>query len=250
MVAKHPLSFVLSGVTVVVGLFAAWAVLAGGDTTQGLPPEAPPPGVTFSPTPSLLADVPDIGDAIRALRSRAADSVRWRRAECQNTGLRGVSGCQLYGVPPGTILEFWNPEEGVIEYELQRNDAEAMLSYLLDGRHPQLDLIARRDDGAFLVVVGVDPRPDVSFPGAVPTNSGDITAIEFLIDGPTGDIFAASSKPRQRPPLETVRYQEHRGRAYKILGKSQAFAEREKAFADELEAHTHDPVNITPTATR
>ena len=182
--------------------------------------------------------------------SGAAQAIRWRRTDCGSTGVRGVTGCELYGVPPGTILESWNPWEGVLAYELQRKDAEAMLSYLFDERHPRVDLVARRDDGVFLIVVGVDPRPDVSFPGAVPTNSGDTTAIELRVDGPTGDILAASSNSEHRPPLETIRYEEHRGRTYEILGKSQAFADREKAFADELEAHTHDPVNITPVPTR
>lgn len=268
MTTKHALSFALSGVTVIAGLLAAWAVLASGSTTQGLPRQTPPTGVSISPTPSLLADVPDAAAAFQVLRSTspraaaaiehvlrdggkgAAELVRWKSVECQNTGIKGVSGCQLYSVAPGTILESWNPEEGVLEYELQRRDAEAMLAYDFDGRHPQLDLIARREDGIFLIVMGVDARPDVSFPGVVPTNSGDTIAMELRIDGPTGDVLAVSSKPAGRPPLETIRYEEHHGRKYEILGKSQAFAERESAFAAELEAHAHDPVSLTPAPTR
>ncbi len=178
--------------------------------------------------------------------SGAAQAVRWRRTDCGNTGVRGVTGCELYGVPPGTILESWNPEEGVLEYELQRKDAEAMLSYFLDERHPRIDLVARRDDGVFLIFVGVDARPDVSFPGAVPTDSGDTIAIELRIDGSIGYILAASSKSGGRPPLETIRHDEHRDRTYEILGKSQAFADHEKAFAGEAEARAHD----TPVPTR
>ncbi|MCC6382587.1 MAG: hypothetical protein IT304_08750 [Dehalococcoidia bacterium] len=237
-----------------VGL-AAWG-LVQNSRSQAPPPEPTiAPGVMPQPTPSLLRSVPTIAEGKAALASTAPgaaeivalvegvqvaallDRMLWQSGSCEQYVARGKDRCEAWGVAPGVVVEWLRPRPE-FAVQLLRAAAAAELSYLLEGRHPRLQVLARRDDGAYLLSFAVDPKPGLMFPGALP-EGGTPVGTSYLHTDPkdAAKIAGYGSFSVSTPPLEFARYDAFHGiHQYELLAASDEFYKAEQASHDEIEA--------------
>lgn len=258
MKTSRMVSFMLTVSVIVAGAVAAWNVLPG-TPSRGAEPGAGD-RVNVTPTPDILREAGTIAAAIETLRATnrpVAEALEsWTRADaaaivsalpsftrrCETFVSRGVSLCERTNRPVGSLVELFETSSvNLPGFQVERDDALDTFTYLLDSRHPRVEMLALRGDGAYLAVIGVDPRPALQFPGPVVLGGGDIVAVYVLITR-LGGIVDAAQKSATAPPLEPVRNELRLGsNSYEILAVDDSFRARERAVNDENEAHRKDP---------
>jgi hypothetical protein len=105
-------------------------------------------------------------------------------------------------------------------YQVEPQAVRDQIAYPVDGRNPRLDLLAQRDDGTVLAVIGLDPAQGKLFPGGTATNEAPVIAAYVYVapDGTTSDM---SERGTGSPPLEPIRNDERQGvHKYTILAAS------------------------------
>jgi hypothetical protein len=249
----------LIAVAMVAGGFAILAVLGaeGGDHGVASTPTAGDNGLPPRPTivsrrlptmPEGLADLditaPTVTDAVREVEDEDAAALasrlrRWR-GPCDQIMERGVTRCEALGLPPGSPLELATLEGS---YYGPADIAARAMEHFVAGRTPRAALIAHRSDGAILVEFDVVAAGSFSFPGGDTTGSLTQTHLEVVFDRATGDVLSIGDYSDGRPPLETMRVDEHRGvLTYRVTGVADSYVARVAARDDSvprwLEAHS------------
>lgn len=241
-VAGWPLSLAV----LVVGVLALAAVLA--TTRSG--DSAPRPEVfNITPTPTILPNGGDVLPTLEKLRAdrpeQAAVVDSWLqgdvravvavfptiRGKCDEFITRGVSLCERSGYAPGTSVTLLLPSrESAPGYQIEERAMHDKITYLVEGRHPRVDLLAECDDGALLAVIGLDAAPGKLFRGGVATNEAPVVAA-YLYIAPDGTMSDMSERGTGSPPLEPVRNDVRQGlHTYKVLAASTEFVEWDKTL--------------------
>lgn len=251
-------SLMLTASVIVAAAVATWNVLPG-TPSRGAEPGAGD-RVNVTPTPDILRGAGSIAAAVETLRATNGPVAQvlesWTRADaaaivsalpsstgpCESFVSRGVSLCERTNRPVGTVVELFETSSvNLPGFRVERGDALDTFAYLLGGRHPRVEMLALRGDGAYLAVIGVDPRPALQFPGPMVLGGGDIVAVYVLVT-PAGGIVDADQKSASAPPLEPVRNELRLGsNSYEVLAVDDSFRARERAVNDENEAHRKDP---------
>jgi hypothetical protein len=249
---------------VITGAAALWSVVAGSTSGHTA---APPPAVVgkVTPTPAILPANTDVHGALASVRQShaqvAATIDAWLRGDadavtaatpsrtgpCEMFATRGRSqeeACALIGAGPGAAMTmFTTASESAAGFEVLAKDVADNVTYLTAGRHPSLQLLASRDDGAYLAIVGTDARPGLQFPGPLVLGGGDIAAV-YLVVSPNGQLVDVDQHIASAPPLERLQNDMRHGtHSYEIIAADASLRAREKAANDDHEAHLHD----TPT---
>lgn len=245
-------SAVLTVAVLATGALAAWSFASGGSKVAGEP--ALPPPLTVTPTPALLSSVPPIDrarqevatadPAVASLLDAAARAdvsaliaaLPVVEGPCDQFAVRGVTRCESAGLPAGTVVKLYETaSESLPGFTVDEATARATVGYLLAGRNPGLDLLARRPDGSYLAVIGVDPQPDRLFPGGTIVG-GDVGMVSLVV-GKSGRLLDFTARSAAAPPLEPIRNSLRRGdQSYTILGVSDRFAAQEAAAAAAKDA--------------
>lgn len=162
--------------------------------------------------------------------------------KCDDFITRGMSLCEREGYAPGTSVTLLIPAgESAPGYQVEAQAIRDEIAYLIEGRSPRLDLLAQRDDGTVLAVIGLDAAPGKLFPGGIPTNEAPVIAA-YLYIAPDGTMSDMSERGTGSPPLEPIRNAERQGvHKYTILAVSTEFVEWDKtlnAAADEARKAT------------
>lgn len=177
------------------------------------------------------------GDTARLLDLRTPSP-----APCEAfTGPDGRSDCEVLGLARGTIVTRYSTEPGGESYAMTREEAMRDLKHRFAGRHPRVDLVARRSDGQFILFLGVDPAPALYFPaGLLDTKSSPVVGVLLFID-PSLDapLIGIRDLPNSSPPLEELRVEAHRLKlSFEVLAVSGEFRAREQASHDQsVEEH-------------
>jgi hypothetical protein len=258
MSARYRLpSYLLTLAVVVTGAFAAWAVTHNSTPAEGALTGRP---VTVTPTPAILPPASDMTQALAKLRSASpgiaatidatlrgdasavVDAAPATSGPCESFVVRGVTLCERSGLTPGTTVEQISLNgEGLPGFRMERPVAGQTVRYLLDGRGPELQLLAARDDGATLAVITIAPRAALQFPGPLRLGGADVATL-YMTVGPGGTVLDLEQRVVGAPPLEPVRngirLREH---DYVISAASAAFVNTEKAWDDANEAAKRTP---------
>lgn len=244
---------------VAVIVVTGWALIDRGRS------EEPPPEATISagnmpaPTPALLRTIPAASDAAAGLRAKApalaelfaavesADvgrilgHIAWQSAACDEFVYRGTTACEIWKVAPGTVVESVRPQG--YEVDVQRADVSDAIAYFLENRHPRVQLIARLEDGAYVLSFGIDPQPGLLFPGRI-AEGGAPVGTWYLITAPSdpGKIASYGYRSIGGLPLDFIRVDQFRGvHRYEILGVNEEFRAPEQAAHDAQEKANHTP---------
>jgi DNA-binding CsgD family transcriptional regulator len=162
--------------TVAVGAVVAAAGIAIAVVASGDGGDPPAPSITL--TPAALPPVPSIAEARASIEAADPPVARLIEATlqsdvdalmvafpvsegpCEEFVVRGLPRCESAGLPAGTQIRLYEiASERLPGYRVDGETVGGTVAYLLDGRKPRLDLITRRDDGAYLVVIGIEPEP-------------------------------------------------------------------------------------------
>ncbi len=252
------LSVGLSVAVVASGSLALWAITNGGQEAEGDP--ALPPPIAVTPTPALLEPAWPIEDAEAELAAAhpAADSTIRAALQADVSGLlkafpvvegpcedlsggRGVTRCELEGLAPGTTITLYAlVSETLPGFLVNEQTARDRVGYLFHERNPRLDLLARRDDGAYLAVIGIDPQPDRNFPGGE-ISGGDVSTVWMVLDE-SGTVLNFGGRNVNAPALEPIQNDIRHGiHTYEILGVSNEFIAHDSRIHDELEEIRKQP---------
>lgn len=237
--------------------FAAILVgIAGVVVTAACSDSAPRPEVfNITPTPTILPKGGNVLPVLEKLRAERPEQVAtvddWLTGDVEAAGAtfptvtgkcddfitRGVSLCERAGYEPGTSVTLLIPSrESARGYQVEPQAVRDQIAYLVDGRNPRLDLLAQRDDGTLLAVIGLDAAPGKLFPGGTATNEAPVIAA-YLYVAPDGTISDMSERGAGSPPLEPIRNDERQGvHTYKVLTASAEFVEWDKTLNDALDA--------------
>ncbi len=193
----------------------------------------------------LASTAPALAAAIRDLEAGnvsdlMASHLDWTVSVCTPPGQVSisVSTCSDLGVPVGTRVRMFPQNVGELWWQPE-TQVEAALSLYLSGSHPTLELVARKNDGSYFISVGIDGRhpPGETFDyvritfRTSPANPGQLTEYQVWYDTST--------------PLDTIREDEHFGAQpllYDVIYVSPALRAKDKAWADNIAAHAHDPI--------
>ncbi len=254
----------ISAIALAIGTAAAvvlvlWTLSDGGAAQEPPPESTTHAGSVPAGTPALLRLAPSIEEGEAKLRSsapgaadlldaaRAADvkmlldHVAWESNRCDEFVYRGTTACEVWHVASGSVIQSMRPDGS--EVDVQRTDVEAALTYFLRDRNPRPQLIARRDDGAYLLSFAIEPRPGLLFPGRLPEGGAPVGTWYVLTSaqGP-GAIATYGYAPVGGLPLDFVRVDEFRGtHRYEILGASEEFRAAEQSAHDAQEKANRTP---------
>ncbi len=218
--------------------------------TETVPPtDAPtqlatPPLATPTPQSTILPDERDTHAVIRQLGgadpgvAKVVEIIEREDVEallehlmasenaCEAEFYRGTNGCELYGVPTGTVLEF--VYLGEFSGGVLRSMAQQQFASDLSGNSPTLELVAVREGTSLVLIFDLDSEDPGQF------------VIEF--DRSSDVVTRATSRPNVMP-LDFVRVAEHSGAdVYDVLAAADSFHEKEAAFiADSLANQTALP---------
>lgn len=254
-------SLTLTVAVVAAGLLAAWSLMANASTGVS----APQPGSQLSgatPTPALIPGNRDVNGAINSLRGTSPEIFAvidaWRTGDaaaivsalpsrsvaCDEEITRGVSLCERLGIPSGSQLTLFQMlSESIPGFEVREEDVVNTVRYLTKGRSPQVEMLSRRDDGAYLVVLRVDPAPALQFPGPLKLGGADIQSV-YLTIGSDGRLLNAEERIDAAPPLEPLQNSIRRGtHTYTVIAADDAFRGKEKGWKDKDDAQRRQ----TPT---
>ena len=212
-----------------------------------------------APTPALLRTIPAASDAAAGLRAkdpalaelfdavestdvgRVLDHITWQSAPCDDFVYRGITACEIWKVAPGTVVESMRPQG--YEVDVQRADVRDAIAYFLENRHPRIQLVARLEDGAYVLSFGIDPQAGLLFPGRI-AEGGSPVGTWYLITAADnhGKIASYGYRPVGGLPLDFIRVDQFRGvHRYEILGVNEEFRAAEQSAHDAQEKANRTP---------
>ena len=254
----------ISAIALAIGAAAAvvlvlWTLSDGGASQEPLPESTTHAGSVPAGTPALLRLAPSIKEGEAKLRSsapgaadlldaaRAADvkmlldHITWQSAPCDDFVYRGITACEIWKVAPGTVVESMRPQG--YEVDVQRADVRDAIAYFLENRHPRIQLVARLEDGAYVLSFGIDPQAGLLFPGRI-AEGGSPVGTWYLITAADnhGKIASYGYRPVGGLPLDFIRVDQFRGvHRYEILGVNEEFRAAEQSAHDAQEKANRTP---------
>lgn len=238
---------------------AAYAVFFRGSTSQSYASQAPmsmsaPP----SPTPTVADDAsgdrtradqligssaPALGAVIGDIEAGNIDDVlarhvEWTSSPCTPAGQKSatVSQCSDLGVPVNTVIRMFPRDVFELWWQPER-DIRSTFALYLDGTHPTLGLVAKKDDGGYFLSFGIDGRH-------TPGEKFDNVRILFRTDPEDpGMLTEYGLGADTSTPLDTIRADEHYGETpmYDVIYISPALKAKEQAWHDLREKQDQEP---------
>lgn len=262
--ANRLASIALTAGVLAAAAVAGYAVFFRGSAAPSRASQAPTAMAAVPPpTPTVADDVagdrdranatistsaPALAQLIAVVESSNVDSLmanhlNWTSSPCTPPGQTSntVSPCATLGVPVGTVVRmlpedvgeaWWHPEQ----------DVRAAFDYYLGATHPSLGLVAKKDDGSYLVSFAIDSV-------RVPGQNAVAVRITFRTDPANPGLVAVYGVGlNTSTPLDTIRTDEHYGETpmYDVIYISPRLAAADQAWHDQIAAHAHD----TPTSNR
>lgn len=239
--SRYLLSVTSSICLVAAAALAVWAMAQSatpGRSTEGVASNEPPP-----PTPTvagsldgdraslerrLASQSPALLDGIQSVEAQDIDAVlssfEAQELACTPDSYRGglTPFCSSLGVAEGSVANYIR-EEFLVPAMRTVPQAQELLSAVLVGTTPRLELVARHKDGKYFVSFRIDPVRD-------PGTPNDFLAVTFRAnDSGRWESFHRTYGPSS--PLDTIRLEEGYGleALYDVLWVSQELHDFEKS---------------------